>query len=274
MKSFLQLTTAAVMAVHTFSTVQAQEELFYVAVEPCRVADTRDASEGFIRANTVRNFQVSGTSAQLASQGGKVNCPDPRAALGQQPSAVAVYILATPADSSTGRGALSVYPSNLPPPPVGSGSTVNFAEDQTIGNTTIATICKNGCPVGGELAVLSRGTAENVLIDVQGYFYPAQRPTMEIVSVQQSGTVSGSTPLNVRSNCPPGTQLISGGGFATGDAVLMSSYPVNAVLTNQNTWSSSFVSRTGVAVDATFSAIAICVSGFNPTIVRPPSTAN
>jgi hypothetical protein len=275
MKQLLPLTTAAVMTVAAFNTVQAQQDLVYVAVEPCRVADTRDASMGFIRANTVRDFRVYGTSGQLAPQGGKVECLDPKSILGLQPVAVAAYIVATPAASSTGRGALSVYSSDLPPPPSGSGSTVNFAQDQTIGNTTIATICSSdACPTGGELAVLARGTDEHVVIDVQGYFYRALRPTIQIVSVQQSVALSGATPGSLDANCPAGTQLISGGGFADGDSVMADSYPLKALSSDKETWSSSFVSRTGDDVDATISTIAVCVSGFNPTIVFAPTIAN
>jgi formylglycine-generating enzyme required for sulfatase activity len=60
---------------------------------------------------------------------------------------------------------------------VGAGSTVNFAAQQIIGNTTNITLCDpNGttCPVSGEeFAILSRSTDQQVVIDVQGYYYEA-----------------------------------------------------------------------------------------------------
>jgi hypothetical protein len=93
----------------------------------------------------------------------------------EKPVAISAYIIAVPANSSTAKGILTAYPSNKPPPPPGAGSTVNFGVDQTIGNTTNATICADGnaCPSDGELAILARITDEHVVVDVQGYYYPA-----------------------------------------------------------------------------------------------------
>jgi hypothetical protein len=277
MKTMLRILTAITVD-SAFTAAQAQDDLIYVAVEPCRIADTRIASEGFIKANTNRDFRVAGTSEQLAAQGGKVDCLNPKT---QKPVAVAAYILAVPNGSSSGRGVLSAYPSDLPPPPVGSGSTVNFAKDQVIGNTTIVTVCDSNpfasiCPVGGELAVLARSSDENVVIDVQGYFYPAQEaPHLEIVSIEKRVDLSGTTTAGVDVNCPPGTQLISGGAFATGDTVITDSFPVKAVSDTEERWNARFVSRTGAAVvGSSISSIAVCVSGFNPTIVAPPVIEN
>jgi len=149
----------------------AQEELIYVAVEPCRIVNTRKATEGAIKSGSVRKFKVWGTDRQLAYQGGLVNCPNPKGDV--PPAAVAAYVIAAPAASSSGDGVLTVFPSNLPTPAQGSGSTVNFAAGQVIGNTTIATICNEpSCQEDGELAILSRNSDEDVIVDIQGYFYP------------------------------------------------------------------------------------------------------
>ena len=149
----------------------AQEELIYVAVEPCRIVNTRKATEGAIKSGSVRKFKVWGTDRQLAYQGGLVNCPNPKGDV--PPAAVAAYVIAAPAASSSGDGVLTVFPSNLPTPAQGSGSTVNFAAGQVIGNTTIATVCNEpSCQEDGELAILSRNSDEDVIVDIQGYFYP------------------------------------------------------------------------------------------------------
>jgi hypothetical protein len=140
-------------------------------VEPCRIADTRKSSVGVVRGDTFRNFVIAGSSNNLAAQGGTVNCLNPKGAV--QPVAVSAYILAVPASSSSSRGVLTAYPSDLPPPAAGSGSTVNFDKDQVIGNTTNVTVCADGsCPSDGELAILSRNTDEHVVVDIQGYYYP------------------------------------------------------------------------------------------------------
>lgn len=271
-KKLLLLSSAAFLAATLFSTVHAQEELIYVAVDPCRLADTRQSNQGVIRANTFRNILISGTFEELGVQGGGANCPNPKAASGMKPAAVAAYIIAVPANSSTSGGVLTAYPSNLPPPPQGTGSTVNFAAGQVVGNTTIVKVCSDDdCPFDGELAILARNTDEHVVVDVQGYFYSEEQPPrIEIVSAQRQVNFSGGTTEGLDVTCPEGTQIISGGAFATGDTVITDSYPVKAVSDTQETWSSRFASRRGADVSSSISSIAVCVSGFRPTIVTPP----
>ena len=150
-------------------TANPQDELSYVAVDPCRIVDTREAV-GAITANNIRNFRVSGTLGELAIQGGKTDCLAPKA--GVNPLAISAYVLAVPATGSTA-GVLTAYPSDHLPPPVGAGSTVNFAAGQVIGNTTNITLCdQTSCTTDGEFAVLARSTDQHVVVDVQGYFYP------------------------------------------------------------------------------------------------------
>ena len=195
--------------------VQA-EDLTYVAVEPCRVADTRLSVEGAIAANTSRNFGVWGKPVDLASQGGEVDCPNPKESSGQLPVAIAAYILAIPNETSTGKGVLSAYPSDAPEPPVGSGSTVNFGEGQTVGNTSIIKVCSsNDCLETGQLAILARQTDQDVVIDVQGYFYPAAVAGWEQVSEVvdnpgEEGDISGVTV-----SCPEGKKAFGGGWSST-----------------------------------------------------------
>ena len=119
-------------------TAQAQDDnLVYIAVEPCRLADTRDG-RGTIPANIARQFLVSGTTGELNVQGGNpVGCVDPRATSGLDPVAISAYIVAVPTASSVG-GFLTAYPSLTTP---GEVATVNFAAGQVIGNTTTITLC-------------------------------------------------------------------------------------------------------------------------------------
>ena len=48
-----------------FSPVKVREDLVYVAVDQCRIVDTR-AAGGAITANNFRNFRVCGTLGKLA----------------------------------------------------------------------------------------------------------------------------------------------------------------------------------------------------------------
>ena len=172
-KSLLFTLFLTTVGTTSLTPAQAQVELVYVAIPPCRIVDTREAG-GDIAANDFRNFRVSGTTGELAVQGGETDCLDPKAGTGSKPLAISAYVLAVPA-SSSGSGVLTAYPSDQLPPAVGAGSTVNFAAGQVIGNTTTITLCDptGTCPTDGEFAILSRLTNQEVVVDVQGYYYPA-----------------------------------------------------------------------------------------------------
>jgi hypothetical protein len=241
-------TLAAVLGV----SAQAQEELIYVAVEPCRIADTRQSAVGVVRADTFRNFLVAGDASELAAQGGTRDCENPKG--DTRPVAVAAYIVAIPAASSVGRGVLTAYPSDLPPPPTGTGSTVNFDKDQVIGNTTIVTVCSSerDCPDDGELAVLARKTDEHVVIDVQGYFYPSTIPGYQVV--QAPFAVANRDQLVAEARCPAGKKVQGGGGnLVRSTWVMEGSYPVP----DGSAWRVSYKS-TGATFNASGSVWAIC----------------
>lgn len=182
---------AFILGLALLMPVKAQEELIYMAVNPCRIVDTREAG-GAITANTFRNFLVSGTIGELAVQGGTTDCLDPKAGTGQEPLAISAYVIAVPAAGS-GSGVLTAYPSDQPPPPVGTGSTVNFSAGQVIGNTTNITLCDpaGSCPADGEFAVLARSTDQHVVIDVQGYYYPLSGGDGQVAAGQYEGTGQG-----------------------------------------------------------------------------------
>ena len=139
--------------------------------------------------------------------------------------AISAYILAVPAESSTDKGVLAAYPSNLASPPSGV-STVNFAKGQTIGNTTTVAVCAdNDCPSDGELAILARKTDEHVLVDVQGYFYP-QTSIPGYVLVEARFATSGSNTALAEALCPSGKKVLGGGGSLNASSwFLDGSYP-------------------------------------------------
>lgn len=223
------LSLFAVMAATALSSaVSAQEELVYIAVEPCRIVNTTKGLEQPVRKNSNTKFKVLGTAAELRDQGGNQSggCPAPQGREGQQPAAIAAYVIAVPAPSSDSGGILTAYPSDQPQPPPGTGSTVNFEEGQTLGNTTIITLCDpDGCPANGEFAVLSRNTDEHVIVDVQGYFYtPTAIPGYEIV--QAPFAVANSNSLVAEALCSNGKRVLGGGGsLVRSEWVMEGSYP-------------------------------------------------
>ena len=158
------------LALASISVQAAGEDLIYVAVEPCRIVDTRIVG-GAISADTSRVFLASGNSSELAAQGGTADCLNPKGST--RPLAVSAYVLAVPPDASSTGGVLTAFPAGQPNPPVGTGSTVNFAAQQIIGNTTTITLCDT---CARDFAILARDTNQQVIVDVQGYFFPAGGP--------------------------------------------------------------------------------------------------
>ena len=199
-------------AAHT--PVPAEDNLIYVAVNPCRIVDTRNAV-GAIPANNFRNFRVSGTTGELAVQGGETDCLAPKAGTGQNPVAISAYVIAVPTGESTG-GVLTAYPSDQLPPPVGAGSTVNFVAGQAIGNTTNITLCDpaGSCPTDGEFAILARSSNQHVVIAVQGYFYPMEGGVVYVKSNGQNIGVSvDSSYYSYHGTVPPTYTVFNNKGY-------------------------------------------------------------
>jgi len=164
--------SAATLLAANSIPAQAQDNMIYVAVEPCRLVDTREAG-GFIPANTSRDFLVSGAAGALVSQGGNPDgCPDPRDGSGSAPLAISAYIVAVPTATS-GPGLLTAFPADQPPVD-DAIATVNYAAGQVIGNTTNATLCENTAScTSGPLGIKTWRAEQDVVVDVQGYFYAA-----------------------------------------------------------------------------------------------------
>jgi hypothetical protein len=161
-KSLFSISAATLLAVTSIPAKALDDGLVYVATPPCRIADTRGGG-GAITANTSINLRSYGQD--LSAQGGG-NCPRPRAF--SEPVAISAYVIAVPPNASSGSGVLTAYPAGDEVPAVGEGSTVNFAAQQVIGNTTTITL-----GTGSQFAMLARNTDQHVVVDVQGYFYRA-----------------------------------------------------------------------------------------------------
>ena len=160
--------------------------LVYVAVEPCRLADTRKTS--VLTKGIARHFHVSG--ADLSGQGGG-SCVHPKEGTNIEPLAASVYLVAVPTGSSGG-GWLTAFHSDQTPPASNSVATVNYAKWRVVGNTTIATLCQpDGCPTDGQLGLVSFNSEQNVVIDVQGYFYPLSGGDGQVAAGLWQGTGQG-----------------------------------------------------------------------------------
>ena len=164
-----------ILGTSALAPVKAQDDLIYVAVEPCRIVNTRDTA--IMAKGVFRNFLVSGTAAELSVQGGGStgDCIHPKAGTGVEPLAASAYIVAVPT-GDTGGGWLTAFPAGTDTPTSSSVATVNYAKGQVVGNTTNVTLCQpDSCPTDGQLGLVSLNSAQHVVVDVQGYFYPQRQ---------------------------------------------------------------------------------------------------
>ena len=173
-KSVLFTLFVIILGTTVLAPVHAQDDLIYVAVEPCRLTDTRpsEGGTGPLPVDSSRNFLVYG--ADLSSQGGNATgCAHPREGSGLEPAAISAYVVAVPTASS-GPGHVTAYASDGAVP--GNAlATVNYEAGQVNGNTTNVPLCIPGataCPTDGQMAVIAFSSEQHVVIDVQGYFYP------------------------------------------------------------------------------------------------------
>jgi len=211
-KTLLLLASTIILAATAVSSARALDDLIYVAVESCRIVDTREGNGLPIPKDQHINFLVSGTDSELFDQGGSQSggCPAPKE--GQKPVAIAAYVIAVPAASSIGKGVLAAYPSDKPQPPAGSASTVNFYEGQVIGNTTNITLCEaDDCPADGQFAILSRNTDEHVVVDVLGYYYPLPEDGYAIRGELRNADSPGPITRGSTVKCDQGERVIGGG---------------------------------------------------------------
>jgi hypothetical protein len=255
MKKTLFLMSSAILAASVFSPVQAQDDLIYIAVEPCRIVNTRKGLAQPVPKNDHTNFLVSGTAGELFDQGGQQTggCPAPKQQ--KKPAAIAAYVVAVPASSSSGAGILTAYPSNQPQPPAGAGATVNFEQGKVVGNTTIISLCSaNDCPADGQFAILARDTDEHVIIDVQGYFYPST-PLPSYQHVTSTCSAADVSRLSCDVECPEDTEVVSGGGVpGEFNWYLEASYPLDDL----SGWRAIF--QTQVQSSSGLTTHAICVT--------------
>lgn len=153
-------------------TFQPTSELLYVAVPPCRIADTRKGG-GLIGGGSTRTFHVTGTSGFAPAGGTSGGCGIPAGA-----SAAAISVTGT---GSTGSGFMTVFAQGGSRPNV---SQVSFTRGQNVSTPANAPLN----PGSGSVSVYNSATT-HVLLDVSGYYV---KPLAGFIS-PSGGTYAGSS---------------------------------------------------------------------------------
>lgn len=153
----------------------------YVAVQPCRIVDTRQAG-GTIGNNQSRPFEVAGTTG-FPGQGGKSGgCGIPFGATAVEMSLTIV--------SASGGGFMRVYPEGTSEP---TATFINYSPYNPT-NTGSVTLCQSGCG-SGDLRVRGHGTGTttHVVIEVQGYYAKPMAAEVNGSSVVRSSRLTSVT---------------------------------------------------------------------------------
>lgn len=133
----------------------------FVPITPCRLVDTRNAVGPFANGQA-RSYDVKGTGATFAAQGGKANgCGIPAGGV----TAVEVTVTAVQPSSN---GYVRVYPGAEP-----QATFMNYPVGFSPSNTGTVALCgSNGgvCLVNNDLRVKNYGGPTQIVVDVQGYY--------------------------------------------------------------------------------------------------------
>ena len=149
---------AGLEAVRSFTAVPVgvmpnPSELLYVAVPPCRVADTRKGG-GLVVGGSTRTFHVTGTSGFTPAGGTSGGCGIPA-------GAAAAAITVTGA-GSTGSGFMTLFAQGTPRPNV---SQVSFTKGHNVSTPANGPLSA----ASGSVSLFTSG-ATHVLLDVSGYY--------------------------------------------------------------------------------------------------------
>lgn len=145
-------------------------EATFVPISTCRIVDTRLAGGKITPAEGSRVFDVSGSGATFAAQGGTAGgCGIPGWS-----TAIEVTITAVDAQS----GFLRAWPANGSQP---SGTFMNYDDAFNVSNTGAVGIngCTSICLINTDLRVRTYGNPTHVVIDVNGYYI---RPMAAVVA--------------------------------------------------------------------------------------------
>jgi hypothetical protein len=167
----------------------ADRDLIYVPVTPCRIIDTRVAG-GAIAANTVRSFDVSSATSYSAQGGENNNCNGVGAA-GSFAAAAINFTVVTP---STG-GYITAFPFGATQP---LAATVNYTAGDIRGNFAVVKLDQGAS--ANELSVYSFAQT-HLVADIVGYYrnpsqpnFTCQETTQTIVNIPAGGSDNATAP--------------------------------------------------------------------------------
>jgi hypothetical protein len=155
----------------------ADQDLVYVPVTPCRIIDTRVAG-GAIAANTTRSFDVTSV-ATYAPQGGESNNCNGVGAAGSFAAAAINFTVVTPSAA----GYITAFPLGASQP---LAATVNYTAGDIRGNFAVVKLDQGAAP--NEVNVYSFAQT-HLVADIVGYYRRTPVPSLECINTPEASVV-------------------------------------------------------------------------------------
>jgi len=178
----------------------ADRDLVFVPVSPCRIIDTRIAG-GPIVANTVRSFDITAISS-YAAQGGSASDCNGVGTAGSFAAAAITFTAVTPSAA----GYMTAYPFNAPQP---LAATLNYTSGAIVANSTVVQLDQGAS--ANELSVYSFAQT-HLVADIYGY-YQAPPNSLQMSCVTTAETVNsvaaGATSNAASPSCAAGYTRVS-----------------------------------------------------------------
>lgn len=242
--------TGGLRSVTANAVGDAESDLLFVPVSPCRIIDTRIVG-GKITAGQTRPFRVAGTTGFSAQGGQASGCGVPIGASSPMAAAVMLNIVAVDVD---GKGNLQAWEFGQPEP---VATSINFQKiDMNIANGLIVPIAGISSQTH-DLNVKANFNNAHLVVDVTGYFtrFPVENFQSGLKS--QLVTQDFTTLIN----------LNDGACHELNSCTITADAPGTVVV---EAWGQFVVDHTAGTLDR----VAIGIETANPVVCNDPDTVN
>lgn len=242
--------TGGLRSVTANAVGDAESDLLFVPVSPCRIIDTR-ITGGKIMAGQTRPFRVAGTTGFSAQGGQASGCGVPIGASSPMAAAVMLNIVAVDVD---GKGNLQAWEFGQPEP---VATSINFQKiDMNIANGLIVPIAGISSQTH-DLNVKANFNNAHLVVDVTGYFtrFPVENFQSGLKS--QLVTQDFTTLIN----------LGDGACYELNSCTITADAPGTVVV---EAWGQFVVNHTAGTLDR----VAIGIETANPVVCNDPDTVN
>lgn len=242
--------TGGLRSVTANAVGDAESDLLFVPVAPCRIIDTRIAG-GKIMAGQTRPFRVAGTTGFSGQGGQATGCGVPIGASSPAAAAVMLNIVAVDVD---GKGNLQAWEFGQPEP---VATSINFQKiDMNIANGLIVPIAGISSQTH-DLNVKANFNNAHLVVDVTGYF--TRFPVENFQSGLKSQLVTQDFTTLI--------DLNDGACHELNSCTITADAPGTVVV---EAWGQFVVNHTGGTLDR----VAIGIETVSPVVCNDPDTVN